>query len=226
MGCKWSNQYNKSLQHLLVLTLLLAQLVHADHEGRDRCVIAECLDIGRYFLDKLVYALQVLGCSSALVESILEEVPELLQEAVTAIDTVGIPRFTLLNRTQEHFVKTQGVGTILLYNHIGINHIEHRLRHLFDSPTTDVFAIFEDELSIVIIWAPSLKGLNIQNISRYDIYIYVDRSGFLIVASQVQAYELTLIGTLVLDTIYEVRTTLNHTLVNQLLEWLVLAAVT
>ena len=226
MGCKWGNQYNECLQHLLVLALLLAQLVHADHEGRDRGVIAEGLYIGRYLLNKLVYALQVLWCSSTLVESILEEVPELFEEAVTTVDTVCVPRLTLLNRTQEHLVKTQGVGTILLNNHIGVNHVEHRLRHFFYCPSADVLTIFEDKLGIVIIWTPSLECLDIENISRYDVYIYMDRSSLLVVLSQVQANKLTLIGTLVLDTINEVRATLNHTLVNQLLEWLVLAAVT
>ena len=46
-----------------------------------------------------------------------------------------------------------------------------------------------------------------------------------IIVLQAEADEFTLVGTLVLDTINEVRTTLNHTLVHELLEGLVLARV-
>ena len=112
-----------------------------------------------------MYALQVLCSSLALIKSILEEVPELLQEAVATVDTVGIPRLTLLNRTQEHLIEAKCVGTILLNNHIRINNVEHRLRHFFDSPTALVLTILQNELCILVVRAPSLESLDVENIS-------------------------------------------------------------
>ena len=55
----------------------------------------------------------------------VEQVPQFLQEAVHTVDTVGVPRLALLQRTEEHFVKTQCVGTISFYNIVWIHNIEH-----------------------------------------------------------------------------------------------------
>ena len=37
--------------------------------------------------------------------ALVEEAPELLDEAVDAVDAVGIPGFALLQRTEEHLVE-------------------------------------------------------------------------------------------------------------------------
>ena len=153
----------------------------------------------------------------------IEQAPELLQEAVTTVNTVCIPRLRLLHRTQEHLIQTQGVSTILLDNHIRIDDVVHRLRHLFYCPATNVLAIFENELSIVVFWTPSLKCLDIKYIGTNNIDVYVD-GGSDVVVLQTEADELTLLGPL-LYSIYEVRATLNHTLINQLLEGLILARI-
>ena len=71
----------------------------------------------------------------------VEQVPELLQETVAAVDTIGIPRLRLLHRTKEHFIQTERVGTVFLDNHVGIHHVEHRFRHLLDGPAAFVLGV-------------------------------------------------------------------------------------
>ena len=234
MGCEGSYQDDQRLQGLTALALLLSQLVDANHKGRDRSIVREYLNVLRHLLDELMNTLQRLLCRLAIVNEQLairilatvakEQRPELLQEAVTAVNTVGVPRLALLHRTQEHFIETQGVSTILLDNHIRVDHVEHRLRHLFDSPATLVLTILKNELCVLVFRTPGLEGINVQHVSRDDVDVYVDRSrGVLVLQSE--ADELTLVGTLVLNTIDEVGATLNHTLVDQLLEGLILARV-
>ena len=155
---------------------------------------------------------------AVLVES---EHPKLLQEAMATVDTVRVPRLACLHRTEEHFVETKGVGTETLHNHIWIHHIEHRLRHLLDSPATDVLAIFEDEFCRCILRTPSLECLHIEYIVLNDVHIHVDRCHVVLLA-EIVADE----GVRVLDAIHEVRTTLNHTLVDELLEWFFHTAIT
>ena len=67
----------------------------------------ELLDILAYLLDELVNALQALWlrCLVAWQEVVstvlVEQAPELLQEAVATVDTIGIPRLAGFYRTQE-----------------------------------------------------------------------------------------------------------------------------
>ena len=170
--------------------------------------------------------LQIISCCLSLIEAVLIEVPELTQETVTTIDTIGVPRLRLFYRTQEHLVETQGVSTILLDNHIWVHYVEHRLRHFLNRPTTDIFAILEDELSMLVLRSPSLEGLDVEHISADNVHIHMDRCYLLVVVLQVQTHELTLVCSLVLDTIHEVRASLNHTLIHEFLEGLILTRIT
>ena len=99
--------------------------------------------------------------------------PQFTQEAVTTVDTVCVPGFRLLYRSQEHFVHTQCIGTIFLYNYIGIHYVVHRLTHLFDCPSADVFVVLENKLCIGIFGTPSSECINVENIVCYNIYIDV-----------------------------------------------------
>ena len=136
-----------------------------------------------------------------------------------AVNAVRIPWLRLLNRTKEHFIQTQCIRAILLDNHIWIHHVEHRLRHLLDCPTTNVLAILQDEFGVVIFRTPCLKCLDIQHIVRYDIYIHVERRHVILIFQIIRNKSIR-----VFDAINKVRTPLNHTLVNQLLEWFFLDA--
>ena len=142
---------------------------------------------------------------------------------MATVDTVGIPWFRLFYRTQEHLIEAQGVGTILLDNHIRVDHIEHRFRHLFDGPSADVLTILENELSLLVFRTPSLESVNIQYIVGYDVDIHMDRSSLVFIL-QTEADEFTLVTPL-LYSVNEIRATLNHTLVHQFLERLVFTAI-
>ena len=124
----------------------------------------------------------------------------------------------MVDGAKEHFVQTQGVGTILLYNHVGVDHIVHRLRHLFNSPTAHIFAIFEHKLCRGIFGTPLLEGLHIEHIVVHNVHVHVYRRGIVLVL-QSKAYK----GVGVLYAVHKVGTALYHALVNKLLEWLVLA---
>ena len=43
---------------------------------------------------------------------------------------------------------------VFLYNHIGINPVEHGFAHLFNTPAADVFAVFQDKLCGSILRTP------------------------------------------------------------------------
>ena len=76
---------------------------------------------------------------------------------------------------------------------------------------------------MLVVRTPLAESLNVENVVAYYIHVNVDRSNIILIL-KTNAYELTLVGTLVLDTINKVRATLNHSLVNQFLERLFLAA--
>ena len=140
-----------------------------------------------------------LALCSAEVES-----PKLLQEAVATIDTVSIPWLRLFYRTEEHFVKTQGVGTIFLYYHVRVYNVEHRLRHLLYCPSANILTIFENELCVVVFRTPSLESLCIKDIVLHDVHVYVDRSSIILVF-QAKRYEYRSLRVVVaIDTIYKV----------------------
>ena len=130
-----------------------------------------------------------------------------------AIYSVRVPGFGLFNRSEEHFVHTKCIGAIFLDNHIRINYIEHRFTHLFNSPSTDIFTVFQDEFGSFVFGSPCFESFQIENIVRYNIYVDMNRS-YLILIFQVQRYES--IG--VFDTINKVASSLYHSLIDQFLE--------
>ena len=142
-----------------------------------------------------------------------EQSPELFQEAVYAVDTVRIPGLGLFYRAEEHLIHTQRIRTVFLYNHIGINHVEHGFAHLFNSPAADVFAVFQDKLCGSVLRTPCLECFRVENVVGHDVDIHMER-GSVVLVFQIQRYEC--IG--ILDAIYKVASSLNHTLVHQFLE--------
>ena len=167
------------------------------------------MDRFQFFLSCIAFDRQELSVAA------IEQVPHLLQETMYTVYTVGIPWLRQFNRAEEHFVHTQCICSEAVYNHIGVNHVIHRLTHLFDSPSANVFSIFQYEFGCVIFRTPVLESLNIENIVLHNVYVYVDRSNIVLVF---QAKRNKCIG--IFNTINKVTATLNHTLVNQFLEWL------
>ena len=110
-----------------------------------------------------------------------EEIPEAAQEASAAVHAVRVPWLTLIDRPEEHFVEAQSICTIFIDNVVRINHIKHRLRHFFDGPTADIFAIFQDKFSCTVFRTPRLKGFDIQDVVRHDIHVNVNRRHFILI---------------------------------------------
>ena len=54
---------------------------------------------------------------------------------------------------------------------VRINDIVHALRHFLDSPATDVFAILQDKLSILIFGTPFLERIHIELIVAHNIHV-------------------------------------------------------
>ena len=130
-----------------------------------------------------------------------------------AIYSVRIPRFGLFNRSEEHFVHTECIGTVFFNNHIRIYHIEHRFTHLFNSPSTDILAVFQNKFGSFVFGSPSLESFQVEDIVGYDVDIYVDRSNFILIF-QIERYES--IG--ILDTVDKVTSSLYHSLIYKFLE--------
>jgi len=133
-------------------------LVDADHEGSYGGIEGELLDVLRHLADQLVQALEFFLGSGRVSDTQtvgrVVQPPQLTEEAVYAVDTIGVPGLALLKRTEEHLIQTERVGTVALDDHVGVDDIVHRLTHLLDGPSADVLAILEDEVSRSVLGAP------------------------------------------------------------------------
>ena len=223
VGCEGREKHCKRLQDCSFVAL--TKLVEANHKCRNRGVEREVFDILSNLLDGLVEGFELGGCGLLVahgeVASLVEVLsPEAAQEFVHTVNAVGVPRFALLQRTEEHFVHTESVGAVVVHNVVGIYHIEHTLTHLLNSPTADVFAVLQDELCIVELGAPSAECIEVENVVLHDVYINVNFLSVILFA-QTERYEF--VGTH--NAIYEVGATLNHTLIYEFFEGLVLADV-
>ena len=138
-----------------------------------------------------------------------------------SVYSLGIPRFTHLHRAQEHLIKTEGVCAVIVADIIRINNVEHRFAHLFNGPSADVLAVLQNEFCAFIFRSPLLKGLNIQAVISYKVNVHVYLCG-LVIIFEIERYK----GICVLYPVYEVGASLNHSLVYQFLERLVLTYVT
>ena len=219
---EWREQHHEVAVHALGSALHAAEFVGANHKRCHTGVVGELLNVLTHFLDELVNRLQRLGTWFLIDElefvALEEESPKAFEEAVHAVDAVGVPRLACLNGTKEHLIETQGVGTVALHDIIGVDNVEHRLRHLLDCPSADVFVVLENELGVGKLRPPCLELLNVENVVAHDIHIHMDGSG-VIVLLEVKRHKL--VG--VLDAVNEVAATLNHSLVYKFAEWLGLA---
>ena len=153
--------------------------------------------------------------------SVIIQFPKLSEESVHAVDALRIPWLGLLDRTEEHLIKPQSISTIRITDIIRIDDIVHRLAHLLDSPSADVLAVFEHKLSIGKLRSPLSECVNVKTVVLHDIDIDVNLSRLILVP---EACGNELVGSH--DTIYEIRTPLDHTLVHKFSERLILAYIT
>ena len=159
----------------------------------------------------------VRNCNAAIIGS--HEFPQFLEEAVAAVDTVGVPWLALLHRSEEHLVEAESVSSEFLYYHVGVDHIKHTLRHLLHSPSADIFAfIIKDELSVCIVRTPCLEGFDVEDVGADDVDIDVDRCD-VVAIFLVEGDE----GVGVLDAVDKVAASLYHALIYKFLEGLFFA---
>ena len=143
---------------------------------------------------------------------------------MTAVNAVGVPWLRLFYRTEEHLVQTQCVSTVFLYYHVGIDDVEHRLRHLLNSPSAYILSVFQYKFGIVVFRSPCLEGIDVENVVLHDVDINVYWSS-LVLVFQTCRHEYGSLGVVVaVYAIYKVGAALYHTLVYEFLEWLFLAA--
>ena len=211
---KRSDEYDELLEDSLAAALLLGELIDGDHECRDGSVVGELLDVARHLLDELVERLEVVGRWSS-VSWVLIEVPELLEEAEGSIDTCGVPRLRLLDRAEEHLIKTQRVGAVTLADVVGIDHIVFRLRHLLNGGSSDELAVsIADYLHILELGSPLVELFDIHFQTIDEVHVHMYGIAFTIFSSDVSAD--ILLGAL--QTQGKTAAALNHTLVDELLE--------
>ena len=75
----------------------------------------QCLEFLRRSLDVL----------NEEIITVIIQFPELSQEAVNAVDALGIPRLGLLHRDEEHLVKSQCISSVAVADIVRIDHIVH-----------------------------------------------------------------------------------------------------
>ena len=220
MRCKRREQNEKRLEDSSLGTVL--KFIQSNHERAYRSIEREILNIFLFLANQLMESLQFILCRSLIGNKpflpVPEQAPELLEEAIDTVNTLGIPRLRLLKRTEEHLVKPQGIGSISVADLIRIDHIVHRLRHLLNSPSTDILSVFEDELSIRILRPPSLEGFKIQAVAADNVDIDMDLCSLILILKTIGDE-----GIGPYDAIDKVGPTLDHSLIDKSLERFVFA---
>lgn len=119
------------------------------------------------------------------------------------------PGLALFERPEEHLVQPQGIGAVAVDNVVGIDHVEHRLRHLLHGPSTHIFSILKHKLGIGILRTPCTETLGVQYVVGHNVDIDMYRCHIVVVLESV-AHE----GIGILDSVHEVAPTLDHALVH------------
>ena len=173
--CEGGNEHCERLKYCTFVALESCQVVGTDHESADAGVEREAFDVFGNLLYGLVEHLEFcLGrffvADAEGVAVVVIETPELLEEAEHTLNTFGVPRLGLFDRTEEHLVHAQGVSAISGYKVVGVLDVIHRLRHLFYLPATDIFAILQLKLGIFELGTPLTEAFDVE----YIIVNYVD----------------------------------------------------
>ena len=201
--CKRREQHHQVAVHALGFAFHIFKLIGANHERCHTGVVGELLNVLRHLLDEGVYRLQ--SCRTGFLVNemhsvaIEEESPQALEEAAHTTNVVRIPRLAGLHWSQEHLIEAEGVGTMSLHYVIGVHHVIHRLRHLLDSPSADVLAIFKNKLGVGILRAPSLECLDVEDVILNQIDVDVNLGGVVFIL-EVVGHK----GVSVLDAVNEV----------------------
>src|SRR5438552_19095732 len=88
------------------------------------------------------------------------ESPHVREEPIHAFYTSRAPRFDCLQRSHKHLIQSQAIGTVLVDDVVGIDHVASRLRHLL--------AIFTENHALV---HQSLEWLAAWCVTAVEVYL-------------------------------------------------------
>ena len=129
-----------------------------------------------------------------------------------AVDAVRVPRFRLFERAEEHLVHAQCVGAVVIDDVVGSTTLNIDF---------DIFSIAQPQtylpssrMELRILDSGAMRGrVEIEYVVAHDVHIDVDLLGFVLVF-QSERYEFVGAD----HAIDEIRTALDHTLIDEFLE--------
>ena len=90
MRRKRAQKYDKRRKHCRLIALECCEFVDSNHKGTDGCIERECLDILLLLADELMQNFEFLAGRLLIFDnpaiSIIEQTPELLQEAINTVN--------------------------------------------------------------------------------------------------------------------------------------------
>ena len=132
VGGKWVQQLQQQLVLGLGRTPLIAQRVDVDHQLGNGGVGLQRVNVLADLLDGAVGNGLQLGADALAGNELLAHRPDLIEEALAALDGGGVPRGGLLKVADEHLIQAQRVGTVLVDHIVGVDDVAEGLGHLDD----------------------------------------------------------------------------------------------
>ena len=198
------------------MSFRVQQFVHPDHQSADDRVKRMPLQVIAYLLDGFVQA--ALSCvRSGPVRLSYKQPMQLPEEIVNSADSLGVPRFVLGEWSQEHFIASEGVGSVAFHQFIGRLHVEFGFGHFFYLMTAHVFTrIVQDESRLRIFRTPSAESIQIQ-------FIGLDQVDVDVKPLCCEIFSLFVRHKFIrsLHAVHEIGTPQDHSLIDHLLERLV-----
>ncbi len=203
MRCKRRQEHNQRLKNLALVAFQFIQFVHGNHECAHGSVEREGLYIRADFSYQLVQGLQFFCGSLALrndeAVTVIEHPPYPLEEAVHAVNALGIPWLGLLKRPEEHLIKPEGISSVSIAYHIRVHDIIHGLGHLLHCPAAHIFPVLEYEFGISKIRHPFTEGIHVKPVIMHNVHIHMYRCRLIIVLEPERNK-----GVGIYDAIYEI----------------------
>ena len=82
------------------------------------------------------------GSEAVALRQVFRQVPHPVQEALAALDGLGVPGGGLFKIAQEHLVQAHGVGAVFRHDVVGVDHVVQGLGHLDDGMLAHLAVFF------------------------------------------------------------------------------------
>jgi len=129
MRSKRAKQFDEGMKLLFTDLSNIVNIVGQSHQCCNCCIELHILNIRRYFLDGLMKrSLQLL--SLFILGKHIGKSSYTLQETLTTLYRVLVPRSCCAVVTHEQYISTQGVCTVLFYNIQWVNNVALGFTHL------------------------------------------------------------------------------------------------